>query len=198
MKRQKKPVKNNGVMNIHHPKVANSIEFAFEAIGTKYYCFKQDSEGRYGRYVVMQAYLQEYYLRIDLETLKRNINQLKNWLNPPIIKDIQPRLELGKSLELLEIMEQRANIAFEPETVYRLSSCLYFDEFEDLSGYDGEYNKKKIAAWKEAGITDFFFHELFKGLTHLTVTSKTDLANYLQRVPGLLKGWSSIEDILSR
>ena len=185
------------IHNLHHDDYANKIEPAFEAAGKQYYCFKQDSDMRYGRYVVMQTFLQEYSLRVDLKTLQANIKKLQQWLNPEL-KEGKGQLELGKSLELLSIMDQQAQIAFEPDTVYRLASCLYFDETEILSSYDAPYNEQKITAWKEARSTDFFFHKLFQDATGLTVTSKTGLASYLDKVPELLKGWRTMADILKQ
>lgn len=196
--KSKTKVISDKVMNLYHPKVSKDVEFAFEVSGTKYYCFKADSEVRYGRYVILQAFLQEYHLRVDLDTLKANIKKIKSWLNPPVNKDGGGTLQLGKALELLEIMDQRANIAFEPETVYRLASVLYFDDSEVLSSYDKAYNEKKIAAWKEGQAVDFFFHKLFQEYTRLTVTSKDALLSYLHQVPELLKGWRTMEGILSQ
>lgn len=156
-----KKIKSDKVKNLYHPDYIGKTEFAFEANGVKYYCFKNDSAMRYGRYVVMQTFLQEYYLRIDLNTLRGDIKKLQSWLNPTVTNG-KGQLELGKSLELLSIMEQRAQIAFEPDTVYRLSSCLYFDDQELLSEYDRAHNEKKIKAWKESQTTDFFSTDYFK------------------------------------
>ena len=186
------------VMNLQHPSFAGKIEKAFVANGMQYYCFKSDSDQRYGRYVIMQAFLQEYNLRTSLDQLKASIAQIRKHLNPSVDKNGNGQINFGKALEILEIMEQRANIAFEPDTVYRLASCLYFDEEEILTGYDKAHNEQKIARWKEADVTDFFFHRLFQELTHLTVTSREDLVNYLHQVPELLKGWNSMQDILSQ
>jgi hypothetical protein len=190
-----KKVKSDKVHNMYHPDYVGKTEFAFEANGIKYYNFKKDTDMRYGRYVVMQTFLQEYYLRIDLATLKGDIQKLKNWLNPPAKEG---RIELGKSLELLSIMEQRSNIAFEPDTVYRLSSSLYFDDQEVLTDYDRAHNEKKIAAWKEAKTTDFFFNKLFQDVTGLMVTSRDALISYLEKAPELTKGWRTMSDILTR
>jgi len=195
---KKKAVKSDKIHNIHHHDYVNKTEEAFESNGIKYYCFKQDSDMRYGRYTVMQTFLQEYYLRVDLKTLQGDIMKLQQWLNPTINKEGKGQLEIGKSLELLSIMEQRSQIAFEPDTVYRLASCIYFDENELLEAYDINYNETKIVAWKEAKSTDFFFHKLFQESTGLMVTSKTGLASYLDRVPELLKGWRSMADILKQ
>ncbi len=190
-----KPSGNKDLMNIYHPEVFNNIEFAFETGGIKYYCFKQDSEGRYGRYIVMQAFLQEYHLRTSLSELKGAWKKIENWLNPTAENG---RLEIGKVLELVYIQQQRCEIAFEPDTVYRLASCLFFDDTEILSGYDKDHNEKKIAKWKEGEVTDFFFHKLFQDVTRLTVTSQEDLIQYLRQVPELLKGYSTMVDTLSQ
>jgi len=192
-----KKIKSDKVYNLYHPDYAGKTELAFKANGKEYYCFKKDTDMRYGRYVIMQTFLQEYYLRIDLKTLQGDIKQLKQFLNPTI-KDGKGQLELGKALELLSIMGQRAEIAFEPDTVYRLSSCLYFDDQEILSDYDHAHNQIKIQSWKEGKTTDFFFHRLFQDVTQLTVTSKDALTNYLEKAPELTKGWHTMADILKR
>ena len=197
-RRPVKPLVSDKVHNIYHPEYVGKTEVAFITGGTKYYCFTGDTSVRYGRYIVMQAFLQEYYLRTSLETLQGNIKKLKGWLNPTISKDGSGRMDLGKSLELLEIMDQQAQIAFEPDTVFRLASCLYFDDTEILTGYDRKYNEGKIKAWKETEAVDFFFHKLFQDVTGLTITSKDALLNYLRTVPELLKGWRSMEGILSQ
>lgn len=184
--------------NLSHPDLHGKTELAFESNGIKYYTFKQDSDMRYGRYVIMQTFLQEYYLRVDLNTLKDDIQKLKKWLNPTINAKGTGQMELGKALELLEIMQQRTEIAFEPETVYRLASCLYFDENEILTGYDKEHNDKKIASWKEANNVDFFFHRLFQDVTGLIVTSRDALQNFLEVAPKLTKGWRTWKDTLSQ
>jgi hypothetical protein len=203
MSKRKKPVtkrviRSEKIHNLHHPNYFNKIEFAFEAGGVKYYNFKKESDDRYGRFIVLQTFMQEYHLRTDLPTLQGNIKQLQKWLNPSIQADGRGQLELGRALELLSIMEQRANIAFEPDTIYRLASCIYFDEHEIITEYDVEYNQKKIESWKKNQTTDFFFHRLFRESTGLMVTSKEDLTRYLQAVPKLLKGWNTITDILSQ
>lgn len=197
-RRSVKPHSDPKIHNLYNPAYTDKVEFSFEANGVKYYSFKTDTDMRYGRYVILQTFLQEYYLRTDLDTLRGNIKSLKNWLNPKVGKDGGARIEMGKVCELLDIMEQQAEIAFEPETVYRLASCIYFDDKEILSSYDKEHNEKKIVSWKEANTVDFFFDKLFQELTNLRVTSKDDLLNYLDKVPQLLGGWKKMRDILKQ
>lgn len=197
---KRRPVKPKGdskIHNLYNPAYEGKIDFSFESGGIKYYSFKSDTDMRYGRYVILQTFLQEYYLRTDLDTLKSNIKSLKKFLNPTL-KDGKGQLEIGRACELLDVMEQQAEIAFEPETVYRLASCLYFDDQELLTSYDKEHNDKKIASWKEANTVDFFFDKLFQELTNLRVTSREGLLNYLEKVPALLGGWKKMRDLLKQ
>ena len=108
-------------------------------------------------------------------------------------------INIGKVLEILSIHRQQYDLAFEPETVFRLASCLYFDETEDLRTWDKKHNEEKIKKWKESHTIDFFFHKLFQELTGLRNLSPTVLQNYLQKAPETIKGWQLIiKDILSR
>ncbi len=197
-RRPVKPPISDKIHNLYHPDFVGKTELAFTTGGINYYCFTGDTSVRYGRYIVMQAFLQEYHLRTDLDSLKGNIKKLKGWLNPKPNTEGKINFDLSRALELIEIMDQQAQIAFEPDTVFRLASCLYFDETEVLTGYDRKYNESKIESWRKHEAVDFFFHKLFQDVTGLMVTSKDALVNYLRTVPELLKGWRTMEDILSQ
>lgn len=198
MKRQpkRKPIKpgaNDKIYNLHHPDYHGKTEFAFEANGIKYYCFSKETDMRYARYIFMQDFLQESQLRMTLEEAKRDNEIMTEWLNGS-----KGRIDIGKVLEILSIHKQKYNLAFEPDTIFRLASCLYFDETEDLRTWDKKHNDEKIKQWKEGHTIDFFFHKLFQELSGLKPTSPTVLQNYLQKVPEVLKGWNLMVDILSR
>lgn len=188
-----KPVANDKIFNIHHPEYNSMIEFAFEAEGIKYYCFSKDTDMRYGRYIFLQTFIQEVDLRISLTDLKKQNELMTGWLDGS-----KKEVNHGKVLELLSIQRQQCGLAFEPETVYRLSSCLFFDETEDLRKWDKAYNEQKIARWKESHTVDFFFHRLMQEFVNLKNISPTVLQNYLNSVPETLKGWRLVTDILSR
>jgi hypothetical protein len=88
-------------------------------------------------------------------------------------------------------MESRMVQAFEVDTTYSLASVIYFDETEDLYSYDREYNKKKVAAWKEARAVDFFYTRPMKELLGLSDTSPEDLRQYIDQQTELLRGLTS-------
>ena len=192
MKRKAKVVVSDKIFNLHHPGYHGKIEKAFEANGIQYYCFS-DTGMRYGRYVFLQDFLQEVSLRMTLEQAKKDNETMTAWLNGS-----KGQINIGKVLEILSIHRQQYDLAFEPDTVYRLASCIYFDEHEDLRSWNKKYNEEKIKGWKESHSLDFFFHKLFQGLTGLKPSSKTDLVNYLQAVPEVVKGWRLMVDILSQ
>lgn len=192
-RRPVKPVISDKVYNIHHPDFHGKIEEAFKAAGKQYYCFTNDSGMKYGRYIFMQNFLQEMYLRIDLNSLRQYAQDAQSWINgSKTNSEGKPLIRVDKACEILSIIDQRANLSFEPDTVFRLASCIYFDANEDLKSWDKKYNEAKIELWREAKAYDFFFHKLFQELTDLRGTSLTVLENYLEKIPPLIKGWSKI------
>lgn len=189
-----KPVINDKIYNIHHPDFYGKIEEAFQANGIKYFCFTGDTSMRYVRYVFLQNFLQEVSMRASLETLGN-----ENRIITAHLDGSKGTINIGKALEILSIQRQRYELSFEPDTVYRLASCIFFDETEDLRDWNKPHNENKIAGWKESHTIDFFFHRLFQELSGLKVTSKTALQNYLNVAPDLIKGWNlAISDILAQ
>lgn len=192
-KKTAKPVVNDKIFNIHNPEYHGLIEEAFVSEGIQYYCFKKDTAIRYGRYIFMQDFLQETQLRMTIEQARKD-----NEVMTAHLDGSKGAINIGKVLEILAIHRQQYDLAFEPDTVFRLASCLFFDETEDLRGWDKQYNEQKIKRWKESHTVDFFFHRLFQELTGLSNLSRTVLVNYLRQVPEALKGWNLAKDILSR
>lgn len=193
-RRPVKPVINDKVYNLYHPEFFSKIEEAFVADGVQYYCFAKDSDMRYARYIFLQDFIQESQLRMTLEQAKKDNETMRAHLNGS-----KGTINIGKVLEILEIHRQQFDLAFEPDTVFRLASCLYFDDTEDLRIWDKQHNEEKIKRWKESHTIDFFFHRLFQELTGLRNISRIDLESYLKVVPSVLKGWRvAIDGTLSR
>lgn len=174
------------IWNIHHPEIADKIEYSFTCKGVKYYQFKKDSQIRYGRYMVLQNFLQEVNFRMSTDTLKTYITKLTDQLN-----GTKGVINVGNALELLGHMKHLTELAFEPDTVYRMASVLFFDENENLIAWDKAHNEKKINAWKSEATLDFFYKRPFIELTGLRDISETDLQNYLDKVSKLTESYSS-------
>lgn len=168
--------------NIHHPDLAGKYELAFECKGVKYYRAIKDYILPVGRYKWIDATLNEVDIRMTLPVLKGFIEELKKSLNVT-----NGQIRLDKAFQTIYSMETRCNLAFEPETVKRLASVVYFDETEDLRDYDQEYGQKKIAIWEKAGTYDFFLTKPIGELLNLSNISEESLKTYIQKAGEILK-----------
>lgn len=186
-RRPVKPEHNPNTFTVYRPEFAPLVEVAFKSGGKNYYWFIKDTQIRTGRYMVMQNLLQEVNLRMDrerfLEYVKRIISELDGTRNV---------VNVGNALAFLGHMKTMGEMAFEPDTVYRLASVIFFDDTEDLRTWDKKYNEKKIAGWKEDGTLDFFYSKPFKELIGLNDISETDLKTYLERAQELIDGYKSV------
>jgi hypothetical protein len=185
-RRPVKPVVSDKVWNIHHPELFDKVEESFKAGGVQYYTFKKDTTIRYGRYLILQAFLQEVNFRMSTDTLKAYIAKITEELNGS-----KGTVNLGNALEYLGHMKNLTELAFEPDTVYRLASCLFFDDTEDLRTWDKTHNETKIRAWRALGTLDFFYDRLFQELTGLKNISETAITDYLEKVGDLKKKYDS-------
>jgi hypothetical protein len=158
------------------------IEEAYMCKGVQYYNFKSDSLVRTGRYMFVQNFLQEVFYRMDLDRLKAYIARIRSEIDgSKKDKEGTPQVNFGNAIVFLDQMKTLTELAFEPETVYRLASVIYFDESEDVTKWDKGHNDKKIAAWKEDGTLDFFYGRPFIELTGLKGISETDLRECLDK-----------------
>lgn len=167
---------------VHHPEYQIKVEPVFESRGVQYYRFKSDIELPYGRYTAIQTFLLQYDIRMDTETFRGFMNQLKGFLDGS-----RGNVNLTKAFETILKMEARAELAFEPQQAYNLASVVYFDEHEILYEYNHEYNKRKIASWQEDKIVDFFYTKPLAELLGLNAFSQQDLISYIQEATELLK-----------
>jgi hypothetical protein len=170
--------------NIHHPDLADKIEFAFECGPTlnkrKFYRMKSDENetGDFylptGRYSIIDEFLGEHHLRMTVPVLKAYLDDLEKNLD-----GTKGQINLGKAFQTIYNMRTRANLGFDPQLVKRLASVVYFDETEDLSGYDKDYCDKKIKFWEKHEVYDFFLIRPIKELCNLNASSEIHLKTYI-------------------
>lgn len=178
--------KKDPVFNIHHPDIAGNIEFAFEAgpaFGKrKFYRAKEDYRLPYGRYKYIDAYLYEVELRMNLKTLEQYMESLEKHLDGS-----KGSISISKAFEVIWAIRSRCKLAFEPETVKRLASVVYFDETEDLSDYSMDYGTEKVKFWERHGCYAFFLTSPIEELLNLKGTSETSLRTYIHQAEAVLK-----------
>lgn len=186
--KKRTPVKPNPeVKTLHHADYYGKIEFQFEVKGVKYYSFQNDVEIPTGRYMFIQNFLQEVNLRMNLDSLREYIAAMKKQIDGS-----KGSVDIVKLAVLIDQLESRVSLAFEPDTVYRLASCIFFDETELLTTYNIKHNETKIAAWKSEGTLDFFYRKPFEELTGLKGISEYAIRNYLQAVPKYAEKLTSV------
>lgn len=137
--------------NAHHPDIAPAIEEAFKVKGVIYYRFKEERLIPAGRYKYIYAHLREVDMRMDLSTLKTYVNEFKS-----VLSGTKKVINIGDLWKLVLNLESRIALAFEPASVERLASVIYFDDSEDLSTWDKKYGAQKVDLWKANKCMDFF------------------------------------------
>jgi hypothetical protein len=79
------------------------------------------------------------------------------------------------------------------ESLYNISSVMYFDDHEDIASYDLDYNQRKIAAFKKLRDKRFFFSYLLQESLKTTPDKlPADIMEFLNENAVKLNAWRSI------
>lgn len=117
---------------------------------------------------------------MDRELLKTYIKRVRSEID-----GTKQSINIGNAVVFLDQMDSLTELAFEPDTVYRLASAVFFDDTEDITTWDKNHNDKKIEGWKESGTLTFFYRKPLSELIGLKDTSETDLRDYLGKAQAL-------------
>lgn len=154
-----------------HPEIKKPMEYAF-TIGTKHY-FKllhmyEIPELRF-------AYAQQFFSELEMKMTKERQKEF--------IEAMKTQLDAGKLTEIAKLIneiEYRLEWLYEPDSLYRFGSVIYFNLDENIADYDMVYNKKKIRSFKKKGLHDYFVKEFVDNSEKLLNLSKPDFQTYLQ------------------
>jgi hypothetical protein len=183
-RKAKEAEKKSPLHNVHHPDFVGLVEPAFKVGEKQYYRFGKETSMPWGRYMFVQTFLHEQSLMIDTELLNGYCQIMKK----AISGTLKSGIDLTKIFQVITNIEARMNLDWEPGTTYRLASCIYFDDTEDLYGYDKKYNDEiKIPSWKEARCVDFFYTRPMSELLNLNDLSPDDLRTFIQNREELIK-----------
>ena len=166
------------------------ITYAFTFDGVDYYQYENVFNLPYQRAFTAIAIYDEFSMRMTREVLEHYIAAQEAIINSPTIK-------LTDFAFNIKDMRDRLEWVFEPDTVLKLASVVYFTKEENPANYDVVYNSKKIKEWKRsAGVMlDFFLQvplqELCPFLTQppevIQDYLKGSLVTSLQQLKSLLK-----------
>lgn len=163
------------------PNFIAQSEFAFECGGIKYYKLTDFNNTPPMRAMKTAVFFEEMRFKISGEYLDWHIDAVDKLLS-------QKELNLQTVIKIKQLndqMKQRREIAIDKEQIYKVSSVVFFDESEDLTDYDFEYNGRKIKNWKENGADTFFLHKPVTELFPILSATDVNLGRYFQTVEEL-------------
>lgn len=157
-----------------HKRYNKHIKYEFSTGSKHYYRFVND----YDIFEARFRYLKTFYQEVENKLTSTDINEFCD----AAIKYIND----GKAVQagqLLDEMKYRSKWLFEPTSLYKYASVLYFDLQEDLIEYDIEYNHQKIIGWsKKKELLRMLLKELMSNVDNLLSLSSQDFQNYLSEL----------------
>lgn len=164
----------NGHKAERHQGVACTYAFTE---GVDYYTFAQSFEIPEMRMRIAQRFLEEMQINCDKEYLTDYTDAILACLNP---KDGES-IRLDKVAILTNELKKRLEWIFEPDTLYRFATVMYFDLKEDIKQYDPSYQKKKLERFKKKGLK-YFLKELTENSEKLLNLSDSDFKTYIKEL----------------
>lgn len=147
-----------------------TVEWCFEAGGKNYYKMVHDYEMPVQRFRFAKKFYEEVQNRVTHEELLKVCEKGQTMLNEG---------KLGETWKMLDDLKYQLSWAFEPYSLLRFASVIYFDLNENLEDYDGKYNGPKIEAFKKKEVFVYLLRKLMNGSEVLSNLSPKDLDTYL-------------------
>lgn len=166
-----------------HPRYDIHIKYGFSIGKRHYYRCLHDYDIRESRF----RYLKTYYQEVENKLTANDINEFSEATNK-YIEDYKKSLHKGEPKpELLDAAEQlqkelkyRSTWLFEPTSLYKYASVIYFDLGENIEDYDMTYNHDKIQYWsKKKDMLRMLLQELMMNVENLLHLSNEDFQHYI-------------------
>lgn len=152
---------------------------AFIDRGVQYYEIKDLFNTFSNRGMMALQVYEEWDMRLKKEDLLDFILAFEKILGSP------KEINILNLVKVVNMLKERVNFPIATEDIYyKMASVRYFDMNESPYTYDPEYNKGKVARWKEASSTvdPFFISQRLQDMLPLPKLSKEDLPGYLETV----------------
>jgi hypothetical protein len=166
-----------------HPRHNKHIKYGFSVGDRHYYRFLHDYDIFESRF----RYLKTFYQEVENKLTSGDINEFAE-ATKKYIDDYEKSLHKGEpkpqllknAKELMSEVKYRSEWLFEPTSLYKYASVIYFDLQEDIVDYDVEYNHDKIRYWsKKKTLLRMLLKELMTGVENLLNLSSEDFTAYL-------------------
>ncbi len=159
---------------IQHPRFDRSIKYGFTTGNRHYYRMTHD----YDIYENRFRYLKTFYQEVENKLTSDDINEFADATVKYLNKS--QYIEAG---QLMQELKYRSTWLFEPTSLYKYASVIYFDLQEDIRDYDMNYCHKKIRYWsKKKELLRTLLKELMSGVESLLTLSSTDFNHYISEL----------------
>jgi len=170
-----------------HTKENYKIVPAFIIEGVQYYEFEDPFHIALGRGMSANEYFSEFSMKCSREYLQAYCAAVNNCLNNA------KQVELTKVVKLTTQLQERLDMIFDVDLLYKLASVIYFDKNESPYEYDFKYNLEKIQIWKKKDLTSYFLQEPMSKYIPSMNISKEGLEEYMRISKKMTK--KNIQDI---
>ena len=121
---------------------------------------------------VSQFYNEMAELKMDKDSLVKFMEAIKDACN---------NKDLVRAGMLATEVQDRSEWLFDPDSLHRLASVIYFDLGEVVTDYDVEYNNKKISTWQKKKLTEYFMRKLISESENFFKSSEEGLGEYIKK-----------------
>ena len=160
------------------PESKEPIEKVFSINGTGYYQFKDISKMKCQRALTVNDFYNELTMGATRDFLLLHCEAVDKILTN------NTKIDLGSLFKLNQQLQERLEMIYETDIIYKIASVVFFTKDENPLDYDDLLGREKIALFKEQDKEDkemgFFFGTLFKILIGSTGMSDKDLQIYME------------------
>ena len=149
-----------------HPVYKKLVERVASIDGRDLYQFKSLTDMPINRHHMCDRFSVEFGLRLDAQILSNAIDEMQKAIN---------KGDVTKVAGILAILKEQTNMLISIESAYRLASCVYFWDNEDLTEYDFDIGDEKMKLFKKMKFDDFFLSEPINKFLPLMSLSAQDL-----------------------
>lgn len=157
----------------------DKIVFVFKSGEVNYFMFTHELGMPFTRFMNALDIYDEIEQGINPGVNLKFLNSIEAICVNPKVKTIdQMKMQIGIQANM---MKERLQLHTSLTSHLKLATVRYFDENEDITGYDHAYNVKKIKYWTENhDVADFFFMQPIQNLLPLSKDFQQNLAKYLE------------------
>ncbi|KKN74643.1 hypothetical protein LCGC14_0388450 [marine sediment metagenome] len=159
------------------PEVKDPIIKVFSIEGVNYYKFKDISKVKCQRALTCNDFWNELSMRTTRDFLIKHTKAMETVLTD------NTKIDIGKLFKLNQQLQERLEMIYETDIIYKIASVMFFTKDENILDYDDLLGREKIDLFKRQDREDermgFFFGTLFKSIIGSTDMSDKDLATYM-------------------